>query len=143
MNYPMELMTGSCEGETDDRYTESGYQTDERFLMEKSGVLNNFGSAPNFYAYLNYQTLEANALKTWNRPTASWLLSCEHSDKTRLAAIDKTAITLEISAQHEHIGNCGLALIIMLPLMCICPMVCILCNGVSLGEFVVQVVLLH
>ena len=137
MNYPTELMRGSCGGETDDRYTESGYETDERYLMEKSGVLNMFGRVPNFYNHINYQTLEANTFKTWNRPTASWLLSCEHSDQTKLAAIEKTTITLEISAQHEHVGNCGLALIIMLSLMCCCPVICILVPGAKGKEFVV------
>lgn len=65
--------------------------------------------------------MEENTYQTWNRPTASWKLSCEYSGKTRLAAIEKTTITLDISTQHEHVGNCGLAIVIILSVMCLCP----------------------
>jgi len=47
-----------------------------------------------------------------------WSLECEDEGSTRQTAFEKTQLTLISSGHETHVGACGLALVIMLPILC-------------------------
>ena len=55
------------------------------------------------------------------RPTQGWKLKCEQEGKTRAEAYEKTLLTIALSGSEFHIWNCGVALVVMFPvIMCAC-----------------------
>ena len=61
--------------------------------------------------------MERNEFQSWNRPVWKWSLECEEEGSTRQTAFEKTQLTLSSSGHETHIEACGLALVIMLPIL--------------------------
>ena len=54
-----------------------------------------------------------NSMKSWNRPTTSWSLTCELEGKTRKDAVAKSQIQLKMSNHYEHVWNVGVAIVVL------------------------------
>ena len=88
-------MQGVCYGDkTDDRYTESGYKTNEYDMMKANGIYRILESNPSFQRYTEPTAFSENEFRSWNRGTVPWKLSCEtgSGQETRDIAMELAAI---------------------------------------------------
>ena len=66
-------------------------------------------------------SMQTNVFNAWSRPTQGWKLEFEQQGKTRADAYEKTLLTIALSGSEFHIWNCGVALVVMFPIiMCAC-----------------------
>lgn len=66
-------------------------------MLIENGLARKLESQTSYYVYSDVESRKAHDLKTWNRATAPWSISCEIEGKTREQALKKTQIQLTFS----------------------------------------------
>lgn len=122
--YPTEINRQRCEFGVDLRFEDSGMvDLNEYDLMLENGLLGTMEYLPSVFVYGGLNSYTGHYLKTFNRPTGSWLLECENDGRTIEEALKKIETQLEISYAHEHVGNVGIAIVVIFPFLC-CSITC-------------------
>lgn len=71
-------MKGVCDNElTDNRYTETGFVTNEYDVLESNGLQRMLESSPSWHRYTEESAFTENEFRSWNRGTIPWKLTCE------------------------------------------------------------------
>jgi len=97
--------------------------------MDNHSLLDILFELPSSDFLLEREAMETNMLKPWSRPTQGWSLECEAEGRTKAKAFEKTLLTVEITGHELHIGNCGIAILVLLPMIFCCTCCCCICQS--------------
>ena len=88
-------MRGKCyNNELDDRYTETGFVTNEFDMMESNRIFRMLENNPSWHRYTERTAFTENEFRSWNRGNIPWKLSCEtgSGQETRDIAMELAGI---------------------------------------------------
>ena len=117
--YPSQLLPGVCREDsflgtsTDPRFTESGLNTNVYSMYEVNGVQSFLESLPNYDYHIDNDANMQAKIKSYNRPTIGFSLSCIENGHTRDWAIQtllKTQAVVEID--NKFFYKMGMTLMI-------------------------------
>ena len=118
-------MTSGCEHVTSDpnftptdpRYYMSGLETNLDVIQEANSVLSILEGLPDYDTYVYPSTAKQSyPLRSWNRPTIGWSLSCESQGITRQQGYDAAGVTWKTSSKQSWLWKLGVTLLVLLSL---------------------------